>query len=759
MPGPIDPKVVSTAQSGPVEIDSVANSGVGDRYAEGASTVVTTLGPHALELTGDNTAAFATWSVVSVPGAGDPSFPTGTTTGAVTIGDDTAEATVITFPGPGAYVVRATYGDSETEDRAYYVTRPLPVLGTTLSTGAGTPGGAVGPTLSESAGADSPTYVTSVTKVSDASSVTVTTPTTTTPTWTNPAEDADGDSLLVLSQVTDAYGRISQSAVALDLAGTGNSLVTPPASTNEGVISGGSPAAKTFSAFTDTDGLIDNYNASLVIASGTPAIAAGSGLGAYTFSGTADKDVFALKLDARDSSNNVLATAVHVVGIAGAGGGGGSLLDPDEETITTYTTNESNAIAGYTAAQVDFRGPTPADTATIGGADAASFTLVGGADGSPTLELAGSLTPATYVATLTVDNEGGAGYTTANIEFVVTPDVGTMVILFDNNGDMSVRLSDGAWANYNVLSGSYNLRTMTSFADLYLNGAVDPIFLLSRFDQSASTDTYYSVDPRTDTWGGAVSISSTVAPTFTAVDSVNGYGIVGRSGPDICYKPIADIVADGNFSGFAAKRLTYSGGGNRAPLCTTADPTTGRITAVGYANTGTGFPYVSTSLTYGGTWTNIDVATLGWPSGIADHCVADSSHVVVVGSTRDDRALSATAIILYSSDGGVTYGITGIASVGGLICSAHDGAGNWVAVGTAGIIYTAPDPTGTWTARTSGTAQDLFSVMWDDSASEWIATGASGTILSSTDGITWGTETVSGGPAGTVRGCAGGFSV
>ena len=662
MPGPIDPKIVSTVQGGPVELDSVVSYGSGgDRYAEGASAVVTTLGPHALELTGDNTAAFDAWSVVSVPAAGDPSFPTGTTTGAVTIADPAAEATTITFPGPGAYVVRATYDDAATEDRAYYVTRPLPVLGTTLSTGAGTAGGAVGPTLSESAGADGPVYATSVLKGSDGLSVTVTDPATATPTWTNPAQDADGDSVLVLSQVTDAYGRVSQSAVTLDL--------------------------------------------------------------------------------------------------AGSGAGGGSLLDPDEETITTYTTNESNAIAGYTAAQVDFRGPTPADGATIGGADAASFTLIGGADGSPTLELAGSLTPATYVATLNVDNEGGAGYTTANIEFVVTPDVGTMVILFDNNGDMSVRLSDGAWANYNVLSGSYNLRTMTSFADLYLNGSVDPIFLLSRFDQSSSADTYYSVDPQTDTWGGGVSISSTVAATFTAVDSVNEYGVVGRSGPDICYKPNADIVTDGNFSGFTAKRLTYSGGGNRAPTCVTADPTTGRITATGWANTGTGFPYVSTSLTYGGTWTNIDVATLGWPSGIADHCVADSSHVVVVGSTRDDRALSATAIILYSSDGGATYGITGISSVGGLMCSAHDGAGNWVAVGTAGIIYTASDPTGTWTARTSGTAQDLYSVMWDDSAGEWLATGASGTILSSTDGITWGTETVSGGPAGNVRGCAGGFSV
>ena len=102
--------------------------------------------------------------------------------------------------------------------------------------------------------------------------------------------------------------------------GGGGSVVTPPASTTEAVASGGSPAAKTFGAFTDPGSAIDNYNATMVNAVGSTS-ASGSGLGPYTFSGSADGDSFTLKLDARDASNNVLATAVHAVDVAAAGGG------------------------------------------------------------------------------------------------------------------------------------------------------------------------------------------------------------------------------------------------------------------------------------------------------------------------------------------------------------------------------------------------------------------------------------------------------
>jgi len=107
--------------------------------------------------------------------------------------------------------------------------------------------------------------------------------------------------------------------IAPVVAGAGDSTVTPPAATSEAVASGGTPAAKTFGAFTDADGVISSYSATINNTVGTTAIAAGSGLGAYSFSGHADLDSFVLYLDAKDASGAILSTAIHGVGIAGTG--------------------------------------------------------------------------------------------------------------------------------------------------------------------------------------------------------------------------------------------------------------------------------------------------------------------------------------------------------------------------------------------------------------------------------------------------------
>ena len=96
--------------------------------------------------------------------------------------------------------------------------------------------------------------------------------------------------------------------------------VEPPASTFEAVSAGGSPASKTFSAFTDTGSRISSYSASVTNAVGSTTVS-GSGLGPYTFSGSTDGDSFALELDALDGSGNVLATAVHAVDVAASVGG------------------------------------------------------------------------------------------------------------------------------------------------------------------------------------------------------------------------------------------------------------------------------------------------------------------------------------------------------------------------------------------------------------------------------------------------------
>lgn len=101
--------------------------------------------------------------------------------------------------------------------------------------------------------------------------------------------------------------------------------VTPPADTSEAVASGGSPAAKTFSAFDDPGGRIASYSASLVTVAGSGTLS-GSGLGAYTISGTADGDAYSIVLDALDSGGDIVATAVHSIRIAASGSTGWTTL-------------------------------------------------------------------------------------------------------------------------------------------------------------------------------------------------------------------------------------------------------------------------------------------------------------------------------------------------------------------------------------------------------------------------------------------------
>jgi hypothetical protein len=104
-------------------------------------------------------------------------------------------------------------------------------------------------------------------------------------------------------------------------AGGGGTPVTPPAATTEAVAAGGSPSATTFGAFTDPGSVISSYQATLTSTVGTTALAGGSGLGPYTYSGFADGDSFVVELDAKDAGGNVVATAVHAVDIAAAAGG------------------------------------------------------------------------------------------------------------------------------------------------------------------------------------------------------------------------------------------------------------------------------------------------------------------------------------------------------------------------------------------------------------------------------------------------------
>lgn len=99
----------------------------------------------------------------------------------------------------------------------------------------------------------------------------------------------------------------------------------------------------TFGAFTDAGGRISSYSATKTNVAGSGTIS-GTGLGPYTFSGTADGEVITVELDALDSGANVLATAVFTGTIAGAAPSSELLATWDFRTADTGTLSGSGTI-------------------------------------------------------------------------------------------------------------------------------------------------------------------------------------------------------------------------------------------------------------------------------------------------------------------------------------------------------------------------------------------------------------------------------
>ena len=133
--------------------------------------------------------------------------------------------------------------------------------------------------------------------------------------------------------------------------GGGSTPVTPPAAQSQDVAGGGSFAAVTFGAFTDPGGRINSYSATKTNVVGSGNIS-GSGLGPYTFSGTADGEVITVELDALDASANVLATAVFTGSIAGAPPSSELLQTWDFRTADTGTLSGSGNITKNSGADI-----------------------------------------------------------------------------------------------------------------------------------------------------------------------------------------------------------------------------------------------------------------------------------------------------------------------------------------------------------------------------------------------------------------------
>lgn len=129
--------------------------------------------------------------------------------------------------------------------------------------------------------------------------------------------------------------------------------------------------------------------------------------------------------------------------------------------------------------------------------------------------------------------------------------------------------------------------------------------------------------------------------------------------------------------------------------------------------------------------------------GITYNAVANSgvsnSLIDVHANGAQVVAVGAGGVITVSNDNGATWaastssGVTTTQQLNGVHYNAS--ANLWVAVGNAGTIITATDPTGTWTLQTSGTAQNLVEVNYFNSL--WVAVGAANTVITSPNATAW----------------------
>ena len=144
--------------------------------------------------------------------------------------------------------------------------------------------------------------------------------------------------------------------------GAAPAAVTAPSPTTESVATGGTPAGKTFSAFTDPDSRIASYSATTTNSVGS-ATWTGTGLGAYTIGSSADGDSGTLALTALDSSGDPLATAYHSWDIAAVTTGATwtDLVDLDytgldADTLTGTDTVTKSAVQYGPVVKVDIFG-------------------------------------------------------------------------------------------------------------------------------------------------------------------------------------------------------------------------------------------------------------------------------------------------------------------------------------------------------------------------------------------------------------------
>lgn len=145
----------------------------------------------------------------------------------------------------------------------------------------------------------------------------------------------------------------------------GAAPVQPPSATTESVAAGGSPAGKTFGAFTDPDGAIASYTVGISNAVGSTSIGSGSGLGAYAVTGFANGDSYTLYLNAKNADGDVVATAVHTVDIAAAAATFPDALLDWSSASETFASGEGSYTIGGLSVTYSYQGTAGPDSIAL----------------------------------------------------------------------------------------------------------------------------------------------------------------------------------------------------------------------------------------------------------------------------------------------------------------------------------------------------------------------------------------------------------
>lgn len=201
---------------------------------------------------------------------------------------------------------------------------------------------------------------------------------------------------------------------------------------------------------------------------------------------------------------------------------------------------------------------------------------------------------------------------------------------------------------------------------------------------------------------------------------------------------------------YAACALIGSGGANVPKIYTSSDgvtfntPTISDLTSESYNNTGRTGIYANSKFVFLASDGSARIVSADSDSGGTTFYLRDTS---AAGEGAFSICWDGTRFL---GAGGtkLVYSTTGLndawsqstinASFGGRgLCF---GNSLYIAVGQTGAIYTSTDRS-TWTSRTSGTSDLLYSVEYSSTLGLYCAVGNAGTIITSPDGTTWTTRT------------------